>query len=109
MAARWLAPVFALAALTMTAGWLPAKDGDLAFEFSTDPVEAKGKLTNLEVRPNTGQSFYLFVRNKSNDARDVIVQVLSADGRQVLAESKFKLPQTAENKLNPVAVRVNLT
>src|SRR5262245_16799983 len=81
MSARWLAPVIALTALVGSADWVRAENDDLKFEFSTDPKAPKEdeKFGDLFVRPNTARAYYLFLRNKSKDMRDVVVQIMAAD------------------------------
>jgi hypothetical protein len=106
MSARWLAPVFALAALVGSTDRLTAKDGDYLFEFSTDPAKPQG-IPNLEVRPNTAQPFYLFLRNKTDFDHDVRVQILASDQKTVLAEGTLKkVKQHTDAK--PVAEQVPL-
>ncbi len=112
MNSRWLIPVVATTALIVAPRLSPAKDKDLIFKFSTDPAAVQGEVpttqpSGLEVRPNTGQAWYLFIYNRSDDVRDVTVQITSDNGRAILAESKFKLPHAAD-KLNPKPVRVVL-
>src|SRR5262245_30140070 len=90
MSARWLAPLFALAALIGSADRALAENGDLKFEFSSDPKAPKEKLSNLDVRPNTAQPYYLFLRNQSGGERDVTVQLLAADKKTVLASATLQ-------------------
>jgi hypothetical protein len=107
MSARWLAVFFALAALVGSVEQVRAENGDLKFEFSTDPKGPKEKFGDLFVRPNTGQAYYLFLRNTSGGPRDVTVQLLAADGKTVLASAALQdVPRDLDGTK---AVRVTLT
>jgi hypothetical protein len=84
-----------------------AENGDLQFLLSSDPQELKDPSANLDLRPNVSRTVYLFLRNTSNDVRDVTVQVLSADRRSIWAEGQvMKVPRSTAEK--PIAVRVTL-
>src|SRR5580704_11524146 len=106
MASRWLIPVVLTTAFFAAPLASSAQDKGLLFKFSTDPNGVQGGVPEtqpkgLEIRPNTGQAWYLFVYNMTRDNRDVVVQVTSDNGRQIFAESKFKL---ADVRDTPVRV-----
>src|SRR5262249_12412895 len=58
------------------------------------------------VRPNTAQPYYLFLRNKSGNERDVTVQILAADKKTVLASAT--MPSVPRDLDGSKAVRVTL-
>ena len=69
------------------------QDREKIFVFSSDPDKLVDPKADLDVRPNTGQEFYLFVKNPTDDDRELTVELRGPTGSNLVARQKVPIPR----------------
>lgn len=102
MTQRWLAPICAVLALGFCSDMALGQAKKMDVAFSTDPDKVVGNLADLEMRPNYGQTLYMFITNNSKNTREAEISITDETGKK----SYGKVTQSLKELRPPAPVRI---
>jgi Carboxypeptidase regulatory-like domain len=103
MTQRWLAPICAVLALGIGSGMARGQAvNKMVVAFSTEPDKVAGNLADLEMRPNYGQTLYLFITNNSANTRETDITITDGDGKKTYATTKQSIKEAG--RVGPVRI-----